>query len=99
MRGYTWYANLKPGSIHDFEHLASLFNSKFFYVKTKFSLVKLGRVRQNLGEDLDAYIRRFLDRALYCCDPEEEKMLVDVCLLRTMEEYRILLEILSPDHF
>lgn len=29
-RAYTWYVNLKLGSVRDFEHLVSLFNSKFF---------------------------------------------------------------------
>lgn len=42
---YTWYANLKLGSLHDFEHLISLFSSKFFCAKARFSLVELGRVR------------------------------------------------------
>lgn len=38
-RTYTWYVNIKPRSIHDWEHILSIFNSKIFYAETKVSLV------------------------------------------------------------
>lgn len=28
-RVYTWYVNLKPGSVHLWEHLVLLFNTKY----------------------------------------------------------------------
>lgn len=63
-RAYTRYANLKPGLVHDFEHLVSLFNSKFFYVEAKFSLAELGLIYQHQGEELGAYVKRFNNKAL-----------------------------------
>lgn len=30
-RAYTWYVNLKPRSVHELEHLVSLFNTKLFF--------------------------------------------------------------------
>lgn len=40
-RAYTWYVNLRASSVHDWEHLVSLYNVKFFYVEAKFSLSEL----------------------------------------------------------
>lgn len=97
-RAYTQYINLKPGSIRDYVLLVSLLNSKFFCAVAKFSLAELDRVRQYPGEDLDAYIRRFCDRALDCCDLIEEKMLVDVYLLGMIEEYSIVYGICLSHH-
>lgn len=34
-RAYTWYINLKSGSIHCWVHLISSFDSKFFCVEVK----------------------------------------------------------------
>lgn len=51
-----------------------------------------------LREDLDAYVRRFHDKALNSSDLVEEKMLVDVCLLGMME-YRIFIENFSFPFF
>lgn len=45
-QGYTWDDNLKPGSVHDGEHLVSLFNIKFFFVEEKFTLAELDRTFQ-----------------------------------------------------
>lgn len=56
-----------------------LSNAKLFYVKAKFSLPELGRIRECSGEDLDTYLKIFHDKALDCCDPVEEE-LVNVCL-------------------
>lgn len=98
-RAYIWYANLKPGSVRYFEQLISLFNSKFFYAEPRFSLAELDCVQQHLGEDLDACIRTFYDRALDCCNTVEEQMRDDVCLLEMIEEYRIFLKNLSLPFF
>lgn len=38
-RAYTWYVNRRTGSVHDWKHLASLFNTKFFSYEAKFKLV------------------------------------------------------------
>lgn len=85
VRAYTWYGNLRPGFVSDFEQLVSLFDPKFFYAKNKFSLVELDHVRQYSGVDLDTYVRSFLYLALDCCDPRKQRMLVDVC---SMEWYK-----------
>lgn len=63
-RAYTWYVNLKLVSVRDFEHLVSLFNTKFFCVEAKFFVAKLGRIRQYPGEDLDTYEKRKSDKVM-----------------------------------
>lgn len=57
-----------------------MFSAKLFYVDAKFSLVKLDRIRQCSGEDLDIYVKRFHDKALDSCGLVEEEVLVNVCL-------------------
>lgn len=76
-RAYTWYVNFKPRSMRDFKQLVPFFNAKFFCAEVKFSSTELGHRCQLSGEDLDAYIKRFHDIALDCCDPVEERMLVE----------------------
>lgn len=56
----NWYVNLKPGSVHAYEHLVSLFNTKFFCGEEKFTLDELGRMYQYAGEDLDAACEEIL---------------------------------------
>lgn len=35
---YTWYINVKLGSMHNWEHFVLMFNSKFFYALASFIL-------------------------------------------------------------
>lgn len=72
-----------------------LFNTKFFCTEAKFSIVELERMRQHPGQDMDIYMRRFHERAIDCCDPAAEEILVDICLRGMMEEYHKFLENLS----
>lgn len=65
-RAYT-YPHLKPGSIHDSEHLVTIFNAKFFCDEAKFSLAELGQTRQFTSKDLDLYVERFQKKVLDCC--------------------------------
>lgn len=44
--------------------MVSVFNTKLFCAKVKFSLAELGQTRQYLGDDLDLYVRRFYEKAL-----------------------------------
>lgn len=39
-RASTRFANLRPGSMRNFEHLVSLLNAKFFYTEVKLSLAE-----------------------------------------------------------
>lgn len=39
---------------------SSLFNTKKIFAKTKFTLAKLVQTGQYLGEDLKAYVKRFM---------------------------------------
>lgn len=39
------------------EHLVSLFNTRFFHAEAKFFLVELNRIWQYSGEDLDIYVK------------------------------------------
>lgn len=59
----------------------SLFNTKFFWLEAKFTLAKLGQTCQYPGEELDAYIRRFYEKAMDYYDPMSGDVVVDVCLL------------------
>lgn len=43
-------------------------------------------------KDLNAYERRFYGRALHCCDPVIEDVLIDVCLHGTLEYFRVRLQ-------
>lgn len=49
-KAHTWYANLKPSTVHDWTHLVYQFNSKFFYAEARFTLAKLGRIQQHSNE-------------------------------------------------
>lgn len=62
-RTYTWYVNLKPGTVHDGEHLISLFNTNFFFAEAKFTLAELGSTPQHSDEDHDIHVRRFHEKA------------------------------------
>lgn len=90
-RAYTWY---EPGLLHDWEHLMSLLKTKFLCI-AKFSLAKLGRTRRHPRVDLNAYVMRFHERALDCCNLMAEEVIVDVCFHGMLEEYCIFLEMFS----
>lgn len=98
-RAYTWYLNLKLGTIQDWDHMVATFNTKFFFAEAKYTLAEWGRTRQYAGEDLDLYVKRFHDKALDCIDPVEEEILVDVCLHGMNDEYRVFLENLTFSSF
>lgn len=63
----------KTITVHDWEHLLSLFNAKFFYADAKFSSAELGCIQQHSGEDLYKYVKKFHDKDLDYCDPVEEE--------------------------
>lgn len=75
------------------------FNSKFFYTEVWQSLAVLKLTRQYSSEDLDAYIRRFHEKALGCCHQVDEEMLADICLHGMTEENGVFLEDLSFPSF
>lgn len=77
---------LKPGTVQDWMHLAFQFNTKFSKLKPSSSSSSLA------VHDIDVYLRTFHRKALDCCDPMDEEMLVDVWLHDTTEEYMVLLE-------
>lgn len=45
--------------------------------------------------DLDLHVKRFHEKALICCDPVDEEVLVNVCLHGINDEYRVFLENLT----
>lgn len=65
----------------------SLINKKFFCTEATFKLAKLGRTHQPPREDLDAYMMRFHEKVLDCCDPIAEDVFVDVCHYGMIEDY------------
>lgn len=66
IRAYTWFVSLKPGSVHDDEHIFSLFKSKFFCVEAKLTLLELDWMRQIVGKDLEVYLKWFHENLLNC---------------------------------
>lgn len=46
---YAWYVKLKLGTVHNWEHLVSLFNTKIFHIEAKFTLAELWWICQHLG--------------------------------------------------
>lgn len=78
--------------ILNWTHIFTLFNAKFFHAEANFTLAKRGPTRQHSNEDLDVYVRKFRENALYYCDLVSEEMLINVCLHVMIEEYRVLLE-------
>lgn len=74
-RAYTWYVNLKPKSMHDWENPFSLFNKIFLRAEAKYRLAELSRKNQYPGEDFSNYMKRFNEKALYCCDSVAEDVL------------------------
>lgn len=83
---------LEVSMVHDWEHIVSLFNTKFFCAEVKFTLVVLGRMRQYSGEDLDAYVKCFMRKHQIAMIQWLEDVLVDICLYSTIEDYWIYLE-------
>lgn len=98
-RAYTWYLNLKPGTIQDWDHMVAAFNTKFFFAEAKYTLAELGRTTQYASEDLDLNVKRFHDKALDYVDPVEEEILVNVCLHDMNDEYQVFLENLTFSSF
>lgn len=70
--------NIKPRSVHDWEHLVSLFKLKFLCLR-QFKLSELGRTRPYPREDLDASTERFHEKALDYYDPVADDVLIDGC--------------------
>lgn len=81
---------LKPGSVYNFEHLVFSVQHQFFCIEPKFTLAELGRKRQYPGETLDAYMKRFHEKALDCSNPMTKDVLVEIC--RMIKECKIYLE-------
>lgn len=94
-RAYTWYFTLKLGSVHDWEQLMPTFKTKFFYAEAKFSLTELCQTRQHLGNDLDAYVRRFHEKAMDRCDSVAEEVLSNIWFHSMVNKYITFLENLS----
>lgn len=69
--------------------------TKFFYVEAKLTMARLGRTSLYPGEDIDAYVRPFQEKALGYCDPVAEGVLVGYLSTRYEKEYVIHLENLS----
>lgn len=62
-------------------------------------MAKLSLRCQYLGKEMDAYMNRFHEKALYCCNPVAEDLVVEVCVHGMIEDCRIYLENLSFSYF
>lgn len=70
--------------------MVSAFNTKFFCVEAKYTLVELGRTKQYPGKNFDIYVKRFHEKALDY---------YKVCIQGMSDEYRVFLENLSFSSF
>lgn len=75
--------------------MVTTFNAKFFFAEVQYTLAELGQPPQYVGEDLDAYIKRFHDKAHDCIVLVLEEVLVNVCLHGMDDEYKVSLENLT----
>ena len=89
---YTWYTDLKPGSIPTWDDMVDVFCTKYFHGEETVTLATLQATKQRSDEDLMEYIKRFSDKALDCYNHCEEKTLVKMCMGKMIAEYRAVLE-------
>lgn len=66
---------------------------------TLFVWLNLAKHGQYLGEDLEAYVKRFHEKALDCCDLVTEDVMGDIYLHAIIEDYRIYFVSLSFSSF
>ena len=86
---YTWYIDLKPGSIPTWDDMVDIFCTKYFHREETVMLATLQATKQRSGEDLMEYIKRFKDIALDCYDHYEERTLVEMCMTNMIREYKV----------
>ena len=98
-RAYTWYTNLKLGSIPTWDDMVDVFCTKYFHGKETVTLATLQATKQRSGEDLMKYIKRFRDIAFDYYDRYEEKTLVEMCMGNMIMEYKAVLENLEISQF
>ena len=91
-RAYTWYTDLKLGSIPTWDDIVDIFYTKYFHGEETTMLTTLQVTKQISSEDLMEYIKRFKDIALDCYDHCVEKMLVEMCIGNMIREYRVVRE-------
>ncbi|XP_026433779.1 uncharacterized protein LOC113331266 [Papaver somniferum] len=77
---FTWYDNLKPGSISSWPSMVQLFLKKFYSAQRRVTAIDLGRCTQRVGEEIGTYITRFRDLTLECHEDIPEERLVEICI-------------------
>ena len=98
-RAYTWYTDLKLGSIPTWDDMVDIFYTKYFHEKETVTLATLQATKKRSGEDLMEYIKRFRDIALDYYNHCEEKTLVEMCMGNMIMEYKAFLENLDVSQF
>ncbi|CAL5364327.1 unnamed protein product [Camellia sinensis] len=90
-RAYSWYVNLAPNSVRSWEEMVNKFHAKFFQVAEKVTTLTLCKGKQQEGEDILEYVKRFQDKAVDCHEAVEESYLVQICIERALNGYKMLL--------
>ena len=98
-QAYTWYINLKLGSIPTWDDMVDVFCTKYFHGEEIVTLATLQATKQRSGKDLMEYIKRFRDIALDCYDHCEERTLIEMCMTNMIREYKAVLENLEISQF
>ncbi|KAJ1423462.1 Retrotransposon gag domain [Sesbania bispinosa] len=92
-RAFTWYTKLRPFSINTWEELVTEFCGKFLEEEGALHIMDLGRVKQKSGESLNAFIKRYRDRALQCKETLSEADLVYGCIKNIEDGSQIFLSL------
>ncbi|CAL5345640.1 unnamed protein product [Camellia sinensis] len=90
-QAYSWYVNLAPNSVRNWEEMVNKFHTKFFQMAEKVTTLTLCKEKQREGEDILEYVKRFQDKAVDCHEAVEESYLVQICVEGTLNGYKMLL--------
>ncbi|XP_026396735.1 uncharacterized protein LOC113291414 [Papaver somniferum] len=77
---FTWYDNLKSGSINSWSTMSTLFLIKFYSAKRKVTTIDLSKCNQRSGEEIGKYIARFRLLTLNYHEDVREEALVEICV-------------------
>ena len=76
---FTWYTQLKLGSIHTRDGLQSVFLAQFGSSKRKVSIIDLCDARQKPNESVNEFITRWRHLNLQCSEKLTKQFVVQMC--------------------
>lgn len=73
--------------------------NKFYVVEEKVTILDLGREKQKSGEDLNAFVKRFIEKTNDCVDSISESTKIKMCMAGMLDDYRMFLKNLDIHSF